>query len=325
MKKHIAVIGAGLSGITIASIIKEKFKVEVFEKSRGVGGRMSTRKELPFIFDHGAQFFKIESNDFKNFVAELIAQQIISPWKLKLAYFEGDNLKKIKMIQKKHKFYVGVPSMDSIVKYMSKDLCVNLNTKIERIIKQGDKWYIYDQNKKRHGHYDWIIISLPAEQSLELIAKTICFHSLIKKIKMVGCISLMVGLNKSLNLDYDAALIKNKDIAWLALNNSKPHRKKNTCLLINSSYEYAKKNSNSSKIKVQKHLLNETRNLINSNLSDAELLKVHQWKYVEAKNHPAEDYFIDRDQKIGVCGDWFINSRVEGAFLSAKKLSNEIL
>ena len=28
MKKHIAVIGAGLSGITIASIIKEKFKVE---------------------------------------------------------------------------------------------------------------------------------------------------------------------------------------------------------------------------------------------------------------------------------------------------------
>ena len=32
----------------------------------------------------------------------------------------------------------------------------------------------------------------------------------------------MVGMNNSLNLDYDAALIENEDIAWFAINNSNP-------------------------------------------------------------------------------------------------------
>ena len=65
MVKTIAVIGAGLAGTTIASRLNEKFDVKVFEKSRGVGGRMSTRQEATFIFDHGAQFFKIKTKIFR--------------------------------------------------------------------------------------------------------------------------------------------------------------------------------------------------------------------------------------------------------------------
>ncbi len=325
MKKSIAVIGAGLSGITIASLIKEKFDVEVFEKSRGVGGRMSTRKELPFIFDHGAQFFKIKSIIFKNFVSELFSKKVIRPWKFKLAYFEGNHLRQIKKIRNADEFFVGVPNMDSIVKYISNNCNVILNTKIERVIKKNDGWYLYDQNKKSHGKYDWVILSLPAEQCLELITKKISFYPLVEKIKMKGCFSLMVGMNESLCLDYDAALIENKDIAWLAINNSKPFRIKKHCLLINSSFEYAAKNISSSKEKVLKHLLNVTSNLINCKLSNQTMTKIHQWMYVEAERPPVQNYFIDHSEKIAVCGDWLINSRVEGAFLSANELSKEII
>ena len=67
MTKNIAVIGAGLAGITIASKIKEKFDVKIFEKSKDVGGRMSTRRETPFIFDHGAQFLKLKQLILKIF------------------------------------------------------------------------------------------------------------------------------------------------------------------------------------------------------------------------------------------------------------------
>ena len=137
MVKNIAVIGAGLAGTTIASKMNEKFDVKVFEKSRGVGGRMSTRQETPFIFDHGAQFFKIKTSDFKNFLSELFSQQIIQPWNFRLAYFDGLNLSKIKFIKDEDKFYVGVPNMDTIIKHLSKNCNVILNTKIERIIKEN--------------------------------------------------------------------------------------------------------------------------------------------------------------------------------------------
>ena len=324
MKKKIAVIGAGLAGITIASEINGKFDVEVFEKSRGVGGRMSTRKETPFIFDHGAQFFKIDTPDFENFLSELFSKKIIQPWKFKLAYFKGKYLSKIKLIKDRDKFFVGVPNMDSIIKHLSKNCNVILNKKISRIIRADDKWNLYDQNTKFFGSYDWVVLTLPAPQSKELITEKISFYHSIENINMQGCFSLMIGMSEPLNLGYDAALIENEDIAWFAINNSKPCRLDNHCLLINSSYEYAARNLNTSKTKVLKHLLNISSNFINYDLSKSIKIKIHQWKYVEAKYYPKENYFLDYKKKIAVCGDWFINCRVEGAFLSAKELSRKI-
>ena len=78
MNKKIAVIGAGLAGITFACIMKDKFNVKIFEKSRGVGGRMSTRKVTPYIFDHGAQFFKIKTTECKKFFSQLFKKTLFS-------------------------------------------------------------------------------------------------------------------------------------------------------------------------------------------------------------------------------------------------------
>jgi predicted NAD/FAD-dependent oxidoreductase len=44
MTLNIAIIGAGIAGITAArTLANAGHKVQVFEKSRGAGGRMSTR------------------------------------------------------------------------------------------------------------------------------------------------------------------------------------------------------------------------------------------------------------------------------------------
>ena len=53
MKKKIAIIGAGISGLTLAQKLKEYADVVIYEKSRGVGERMSTHYAEPFYFDHG--------------------------------------------------------------------------------------------------------------------------------------------------------------------------------------------------------------------------------------------------------------------------------
>ena len=66
--KKIAIIGAGLSGLVVAKTLGRHNEIHIFEKSRGVGGRMSTRYADPFQFDHGAQFFMARSQQFKEFV-----------------------------------------------------------------------------------------------------------------------------------------------------------------------------------------------------------------------------------------------------------------
>ena len=54
-KKRIAVIGAGISGLTCAyNLQKAGFEVVVFEKNATVGGRMQSREKDGFLFDIGA-------------------------------------------------------------------------------------------------------------------------------------------------------------------------------------------------------------------------------------------------------------------------------
>ncbi len=73
MKPNLAIIGAGFSGIFLAQELREFFEVKIFEKSRGSGGRMSTRYAENFTFDHGAQYFTAESEYFKKFLDPFIA------------------------------------------------------------------------------------------------------------------------------------------------------------------------------------------------------------------------------------------------------------
>ena len=65
--------------------------------------------------------------------------------------------------------------------------------------------------------------------------------------------------------------------------------------------------------------------MINRQIPESAMIRLHQWRYVEAEKHPDDNFFIDPQNKIGICGDWFVNSRVEGAFISASNLSKEII
>ena len=52
----------------------------VFEKSRGLGGRMATRRAGSHEFDHGAQFFSAKGEGFRTVVAEWCAVGAAGSW-----------------------------------------------------------------------------------------------------------------------------------------------------------------------------------------------------------------------------------------------------
>ena len=61
----IAVIGAGLADVSCArQLTAAGRQVTVFDKSKGMGGRMATRRGDDFSVDHGAQYFTAQQPDF---------------------------------------------------------------------------------------------------------------------------------------------------------------------------------------------------------------------------------------------------------------------
>lgn len=67
----VAVIGAGFAGLTVARhLLDAGHAVHLFDKGRGAGGRMSTRRQDGHEFDHGAQFFTAREESFRRAVEE---------------------------------------------------------------------------------------------------------------------------------------------------------------------------------------------------------------------------------------------------------------
>ena len=63
------ILGSGVAGSTIASLLKKKYTVHVIDKARGPGGRASNKKLIKnFNFDHGVQYISPKSNIFTKYI-----------------------------------------------------------------------------------------------------------------------------------------------------------------------------------------------------------------------------------------------------------------
>ena len=84
-----ALIGAGLAGTAAARALTEAgHKVFLFDKGRGPGGRLSTRRVETALgqarMDHGAQYVTAQTESFSEFLTDACAHGACEPWKARL-------------------------------------------------------------------------------------------------------------------------------------------------------------------------------------------------------------------------------------------------
>ena len=323
--KNVAVIGAGITGATLANLLKKKVTITIFEKSRGVGGRMATRRADPYQFNHGAQYFKVKNKEFKNFLQPLMLNKIIKP--LEANQIEILNKKIIKSTKISNKKYFTAESkMNSVVKYfINNSFSIKLLCKIEKTVKENDKWFVIDSDQVSYGPYDWLFITIPPYQATEILYDNFKFLDIIKNIKMRSCYSLMLGFDKIKEFNFDTALFLDEDVAWLFIRKKIFKNKKYYNLLINSSYNFAEKNINSSKDELSDYLIKQVSDILKYDLNNFKHKALHFWKYAMSEKNNNLGSLIDEDLKVVVCGDWCMNGRIEGGFLSAKDAANKVL
>ena len=235
--KNVAVIGAGISGLALANKIEHIANVTIFEKSRGFGGRVATRRVDDISFDHGAQFFKVRDPDFKEYIKPMIEEGIIDIWRARFVEIEKDKVISSRLWGDDPANYIGIPSMSSIGKFMSQSLNIKLSEQIAKIEKH-DIWELFNEEGVSQGKYDWVISTIPPVQCMQLFPNIRDIYSDIEKHEMSACFSLMLAFDEDLNLDFDAALVKGTDISWISCNSSKQSRGKKYTILAPVSYTH---------------------------------------------------------------------------------------
>lgn len=322
--KKIAVIGAGIAGLTIARLLEDNAEVTVFEKARGVGGRMATRHCGIFDFDHGAQFFRVYTEDLQNFIKPMLENGVIKEWTGRFVEFNNNAIVNRRNWDKDCPHYVGVPGMNSIAKYLSTGLDIHLNKLVVQL-KRNQDWEIIDDQGNCLGTYDWVVITAPAEQASKLLPPCFLYQKQAQSVKMLGCFSLMLGFKEALPIDFEAALVRMADISWISVNSSKPGRASSFSLLVHSTNKWADSHIDDEEHSVIRYLCNQTSHIIGHEVNIASHKALHRWKYANIGKQKGENHLVDAAQKLAVCGDWLVDGRVEGAFLSALSLSKELI
>lgn len=319
---RVAIIGAGLAGLTAAHRLQDLAEVTLFEKSRGVGGRLATRWADPFYFDHGAQFFKAHSADFKAFIAPWVEQGCLARWDARFVEINAGRIEQQRQWDQFYPHYVGVPSMNHWTQALAQGLDIQLNTRVNQLSKQGQAWLLFDEQGVELGQFDWVVLAIPAPQAQALLASSVSFSERLAQTQMLPCFSLMLGFEQPLELPFDAALVRGADISWISVNSSKPGRNAAFTLLVNSTNRWASEHIDDDRDEVLSYLCQQTSDVIGQSVDAAMHRVVHGWRFANLpKQTQSEHFLMDHQQQVSACGDWLIQGRVNAAFSSGLALA----
>lgn len=324
----IAIVGAGLAGLNLARLLSDVAEIVVFEKSDKLCGRMATHESNGFSFDHGAQFFTAKDPAFKSFVKKLEAESVVAQWNARFVELEPTNKASQRTWDSEFPHYVGIPTMNSIGKYLARNLDVRFNQLVTRIRRIDSNWVVETADSE-YGPFDWVVVTIPAAQAHNILPEIFYPKMHLQDVTMQPCFALMLGYDKPKSFDWDAAFVSQSILSWVSINSSKPNRNAPFAIVAMSKNDWAYENFDRQESSVMAEMLAELERVSEKQLDDASYIKLKRWKYANAfrKDEPLE--LIDCASQLACCGDWCISGRIESAFMSsvtlAKKLKDVIV
>ena len=133
------IIGAGLTGLELARLLKDKNEsVVILEKSRGVGGRISTRRIDDEGFDHGALYLD-------ELIPQVARDMIATP----LGHYRESGMKQL-------------------MKELAQGLLIEKEHRVTSLKKVNDRWLIGCDNGSQFEAAR-VTLTAPIPQALELL------------------------------------------------------------------------------------------------------------------------------------------------------------
>ena len=318
-----AIIGAGISGLSAArSLLANGLQVTVFEKSRGPGGRMATRRIDSKAFDHGAQYFTVRDARFHRQVESWIQSGIVSEWDGEIGtLLRGTYLPKdVPTVR-----YVGTPRMSSITRHLSKDIDIRYTTRVQRVNFASRKWQLADADSIDLGSYDALIVTTPPLQALPFLDQSPSLKLQVDKVNMLPCWAAMVSFAHSLEIPFDGLFVHENPLSWICRNSNKPGRPQQEAWILHASPDWSILHLEDEPNDILHNLLTnffETTGLIPIEPTFA---TAHRWRYALAEHPLQTEHLWDAELRLAICGDWCNGSRVEGAYLSGIAAAGRVI
>jgi len=334
----VAIIGAGLSGLACGhQLASQGVKVALFDKARGPGGRMSSKRRPSAALDLGAQAFTVRNERFANKVAEWQTAGCVAIWPTSRYQASASGWQTHNDDQLR---YTGAPRMSAVTRHLADTLnalpnaAITLETHITAFDKTTAGWQLHDTNGSIHGPFDVVVISAPPPQAKALLAEWEPTLSAACEAKpQRGCWAGWVIFEKPLPPITQVAPAwhtvhtQHSVLRLASRNHTKPgreHQPESISLL--AQLDWSDLHIESDGESVAQQLLEAFVSLLpnNTKLPNVIELGAHRWRYAQPAQAGQQAYLYSTSG-LALCGDSFKGSRVEDAWLSGDELGKALL
>ena len=312
MQSRIGIIGAGMAGAWLANQLTQAgHDVVVFEKSRGLGGRMATRRMDDIAFDHGAPFFTASTERFQELVsAQSDVCELWQPRVVNIAAGSDPFPVEAPAVER----YVGVPGMGALCKSLLDGVFVQRNFEVRELVQATFGWQVIAADGTQ-AEVDWVISTAPAEQTLNLMPAAplddVAYHT---------CFALMAYLDAA--PAYDMAVVEDSILEKLFVTASRPGRAATPGLVAHATPEWSGSWFEQDRTLVAQEMEQALQAL---GVQVGSAASLQRWRYARVATPHGNPYWINKQAQLAACGDWGVGPNVEDAFTSANQLLARIL
>lgn len=329
-RSDVLIVGAGLAGLAAARDLQNAgFGVVVLEKSRGLGGRCTTRRLEPngARVDHGAQFFTVRGERLQSLVVELEQQGVVQTWtrgfpKLTVGGLEARTAG--------HGRYVCTDGMSALAKAFVQDvkglpLEIRQNALVGAVFPSNLGWSAVLETGEIH-HARSLIVNAPAPQALALTRSSLETQTLraLEHVQFNPCWALMIALEKQPKISWLGLEIEHEVLEWAALDSSKREPGSPPTLVLHATPAWSQAHLEHSPETVAALLLEVAQVLLGDWVKPLAMI-AHRWRYAKPSlTHP--ENLLEQGNLV-FCGDWCTptNSRIETALESGWAAAKHLL
>lgn len=324
---RLGIVGAGVAGLTVARRLAGRVTTTLFDKSRGVSGRTSTRRADDARFDHGAQYITAKGAEFAGFLAACEKEGAVARWSPRTLEITPQRTSLVEP-DPDSPWFVGTPGMNALAKHLAEGLDVRTQARVSSITQAEGAWTVATDDGRSEA-FDIVVVAVPAEQAVDLLASAPAFQREAARVESAPCWSVMLQVPGSLDLPFDALRDEGGDLVWAACNGAKPGRsdpptadgQPTESWVLHASAAWTRDRLDANAEDVAAELIELFRARAELDAIVPSFTAAHRWLLAFPQSRIDADFLWDAESRMGVCGDWCHSPRVEGAYLSASALS----
>lgn len=321
----VAIVGAGVAGLAAGRTLKQAgHEVVLYEKSRGPGGRLATRRVDAFTFDTGATSIAPRGLGIERvMLQELDTTELVEVQK---PIYTHVNLRSMPGDASRNKIprYAYRPGNNHLAKLLAEGLDVRSNTTVDHLSRENGSFEVEGET------FDRVILTPPIPQA-SLLLWSLGESRPVANARYRSCLSIMLGFDKPLpEVPYHALIDveQRHPLTWVSLESGKsPGRapEGQCAMVLQMSPTYSHDHYQTEDDRVLKDVLPWVGQLFGAEFLHPIAVDTKRWKYSQPETVAVFESVNRNHNGVILAGDGLTAGRVEKAFESGLMAARLIL